>query len=108
MARAARLKYNRPMTRNQVTMRNSPFLFLTRLVVIQTFFAYLPFLTARFLSRFWSDVKTILKTVIHNPVHLTGASADPRQQRLAALDLIRGICYLVLPALGGRPRPDRA
>ena len=40
-------------------MRYSPFLFLKRLVIIQTFFALLPFLAALFLSLFLGDISAI-------------------------------------------------
>ena len=47
------------MTRDQLSIRYSPFLFLKRLVIIQSFFAFLPFLAVLFLSLFFGDVSTI-------------------------------------------------
>jgi hypothetical protein len=47
------------MTRDQLTLRYSPFLFLKRLVIIQTLFALLPFLAALVLSLFLGDVSAI-------------------------------------------------
>ncbi len=47
------------MIRNQLRMRYSPFLFLKRLVVIQFFFALLPFLALLALSLFLGDVSTL-------------------------------------------------
>jgi hypothetical protein len=47
------------MRLDQLTMHYSPFLFLKRLVIIQTFFALLPFIAALILSLFLGDVSTI-------------------------------------------------
>jgi hypothetical protein len=47
------------MTRDQISIRYSPFLFLKRLVFIQAFFAFLPFLLALIISLFISDLSTV-------------------------------------------------
>jgi membrane protein YdbS with pleckstrin-like domain len=47
------------MTRDQITIRYSPFLFLKRLVIIQAFFAFLPFILALIISLFVSDLATV-------------------------------------------------
>jgi hypothetical protein len=47
------------MTRDQITIRYSPFLFLKRLVIIQAFFAFLPFLLALIISLFVSDLSIV-------------------------------------------------
>ena len=47
------------MTPDKMTMRYSPFLFLKRLVIIQTLFALLPFLLAVFISLFVGDLNAV-------------------------------------------------